>query len=58
MSDILLFLWPTIGIAAHVEYCLSQKTWCDIPIWEEPSTYLMFFESAIAGPFMLFNPKY
>ena len=45
-------LWPASGIVAHIIQANRMKTWCGSPIWEEPSTYVMFVPAMIAGPFM------
>lgn len=51
---LLIYGWSLAGVAAHVEACNRMKTWCGTPIWQEPSTYMMFFPAMIAGPFLWF----
>jgi hypothetical protein len=50
--EIFVSLWVISGIAAHMDYCLRKDTWCGVPIWQEPSTYVMFIVAAIAGPIL------
>lgn len=49
----LILLWPLSGVAGFILLAESMKTWCGTPIWEEPTTYLMFFPAMMAGPIML-----
>lgn len=52
--EALLLLWPISGIVAHIIQCNRMKTWCGTPVWEEPSTYVMFFCAALGGPILFF----
>lgn len=50
LTGIGIGFWPVSGIVCHIVYCCKDKTWCGTPIWQEPSTYLMFFPAMIMGP--------
>jgi hypothetical protein len=50
---LIILLWFLCGIAIHVQQANKMKTWCGTPVWEEPTTYVMFFPAMIAGPVLL-----
>ncbi len=51
------FLWICSGFVAHISWCIKKGKWCGVPIWEEPTTYMMFLIAAILGPFTFLLPE-
>lgn len=52
MGEAIVLIWMGLGIVGHVWGANQMKTWCGTPVWEEPSTYLMFVPAIVAGPLM------
>ena len=46
----LVLIWGVLGIIGHIVDASRMRTWCGTPIWDEPSTYVMFFPAMILGP--------
>jgi hypothetical protein len=51
-GSFLLWWWALCGVIIHIVLCNRMKTWCGTPIWEEVTTWMMFFPAMIAGPLL------
>ncbi len=51
--EFVVLIWIGLGIIGHIRQSNEMVTWCGTPVWEEVSTYLMFFPAMLAGPLTL-----